>query len=162
MQKRAAANRSDYVRLICKYVEKREKSRHLPIEQYLKISNGITAKLKVWRKAVKRIDEVSLEIKIINTVLMANYGISMYKTTMNWKDNKGIERKRLLRKMFCKYLMDKGIGGNSVSSFVGWKDLRTASYERKHLAGKIQSNEIINAEWQRFKKKMQLPQQQRA
>lgn len=165
---RIAGTKSDYIRLVCKYLNKKEelKTKYKRGDpEYARIIKNVDTRLSTWRAAIRRIDKRTEVINQLNNTVQYIYGFSMYKSVKHWREPNA--HRWLVRRMFCKYVLEYGITGlqgAELSSYLGWKEPSTATRKRMEMNKLIKTDDDIRNQWHTFKRKMekQLPQQQRA
>jgi hypothetical protein len=149
-----AKNKSDYIRLLCKYKTRRAevKAKYQRGDpEYKQKVKKINTKIGTYKNAINRIDNINVKIKALNSRVVYKYGVSLYKAVKGGKEV-SINTRRL-RKMFCKYLIEQGIPNLYISQFIGWENKR-ATIHRRQFTRAMQKDEKLLAEWQVFKKAM--------
>lgn len=150
-----AKNKSDYIRLVCRYKTKKDQVKTTFIkgsDEYINRMIIINRKLRTYRKAIKRIDDINSVLEGINKMVIYKYDISMYKSAINWKSN--LKDRRFIRKMFCKYAIEQGISDRYISMYIGWEGKHAAEY-RLSFTEKMQTDIHYLNQWHSFKKGMQ-------
>jgi hypothetical protein len=97
---------------------------------------------------MRRIDEKKSKLDEINNAIKYRYRFSMYQSARYGTT----EKKALLRKFFCKYMMEHGVTGKLVSEYIGWDKLTLASTLRLELSRQFKTDEKVLEEWHKFNK----------
>lgn len=85
-------------------------------------------KIRIWKKAIQRIEAKELQINDLVDKIEAFFGFSL-RNTANSQTKEVVTAK----KIFSKYGMENGIKGRTLSRYLGYVDEDTASKFRKQF-----------------------------
>jgi len=122
--RKSMESRSDYYRAIYVYKQRREKLREKygikkinkkTPEGYRKAVFGINNKIRIWRKAIKRIEHYNGLVQEVNRAIINFMGYDIRKTKRWAKD----PRAQIARGIFSKYCIESRIPGPYLRPYLG-------------------------------------------
>lgn len=129
--------RSEYVSHIWEY----KKRKSVYVKQLFEVRKKVTKlqrKVNSWEQQVKRIDLRNKKIVAIDNLIKDFTGVSVHlKGNINNPHDKQLQ---LAKKLFYKYGMEHGIGGNFLSDYTKAKNSYTASRLRTQFNRSFYNN----------------------
>lgn len=140
----AFKTKREYQTAISQYKAKRDQL----TRRYRQQSRTITARIKIWERAVRRIAEREEKIRQAD-LLVAGFSGFQVKKGITLKTPAA--RKLLYKRLFARYTLENGCQSKEVSAYMGYSTGYRAAFLRSDFIRLAQTDPAYRDAWARFK-----------